>query len=187
MRMTRRATATTTMPKTARKKYALRSGFPRRLSALALMTAHTSGHPTAARRSIPPPEKGRQPGCYARRDDAEDPCTRSVHRPRRRCLAALRGTDLVDARASSAANGRARRHLSRGGPRPRGPGPRDVERRCALREATDNGRRRGGPRPRKVRQSAAPRLAYGDRGTSANSSVSAEPEVQRLAGRPLNS
>src|SRR5450432_2569423 len=71
--MTRRATATTTIPKTARKKYALRSGLPRRLSALALMTAQTSGHPTAARRSIPPPEKGRQPGCYARRDDAEDP------------------------------------------------------------------------------------------------------------------
>src|ERR1035438_983842 len=55
MRMTRRATATTTIPKTARKKYALRSGFPRRLSALALMTAHTSGHPTAARRSTTPP------------------------------------------------------------------------------------------------------------------------------------
>src|ERR1035438_10209107 len=57
MRMTRRATATTTIPKTARKKYALRSGFPRRLSALALMMAHTSGHPTAARRSTTSPCK----------------------------------------------------------------------------------------------------------------------------------
>src|ERR1019366_8368512 len=147
--MTRMATAPTTIPKTARKKYALRRGFPRRLSALALMTAHTSGQPTAARRSTTPPEKGRQPGCYARRDDAEDPCTRSVNRPRRRCLAALRCTDLVEARTSSAANGRTRRDLSRDGTGPRGPGPRDVERRCAVRQATDNGRRRGGPRPRK--------------------------------------
>jgi hypothetical protein len=50
-------TAMTTIPKTARRKYALRSGLPRRLSALALMTAHTSSHPTAARRSTTPPEK----------------------------------------------------------------------------------------------------------------------------------
>jgi hypothetical protein len=59
--MTMMATATTTIPTTARKKYALRSGFPRRLSALALMTAHTSGHPIAARRSTTPPGKGRRP------------------------------------------------------------------------------------------------------------------------------
>jgi hypothetical protein len=47
--MTRRAAATTTIPKTARKKYALRSGFPRRLSALDLTTTHTSRHPMAVR------------------------------------------------------------------------------------------------------------------------------------------
>ena len=60
-RMTMTATATTTIPNTARKKHALRSGFPRRLSALALMTARTSGHPIAARRSTTPPAKGRRP------------------------------------------------------------------------------------------------------------------------------
>ena len=109
------------------------------------------------------------PRCYGRRDDAESSCTRSVHRPRRRCLAALRRTDLVEARASSAANGRARRNFPRGGARPHRPGPRDVECRCALRAATDNGRRRGGSRPRKVRQSAARRVACRDRGKSAPS------------------
>jgi hypothetical protein len=45
--MTMREAATVTDPKTARSNYVLNSGFPRRRSALALMTAHTSDHRTS--------------------------------------------------------------------------------------------------------------------------------------------
>jgi hypothetical protein len=152
-----------------------------------LMTAHTSCHPTAARRSTTPPQKGRQPGCYARRGGAEDPCTRSVHRPRRRCLATLRRTDLVEARPSSAANGRARRDLSRGSTRPRGPGLFDVECRCAVRQATDN--RRGVEVLAQGRSAKVLLFGWlaGIIGMSTNSCVSTEPDMQRLAGRQLRS
>jgi hypothetical protein len=55
-------TPTTTIPKRARSRYVLRSGFPRRFSALALMTAHTSRQPIAVRGcTTPPPEERRRP------------------------------------------------------------------------------------------------------------------------------
>jgi hypothetical protein len=45
--MIKMQTPTARMPKSARNRYALRSGVPRRFSALALMTDHTSRHPIA--------------------------------------------------------------------------------------------------------------------------------------------
>jgi hypothetical protein len=45
--MTMMETATVTAPKTARSKYVLSSGFPRRRSALAFADAHTPDHRTS--------------------------------------------------------------------------------------------------------------------------------------------